>query len=314
MKKKIYSIIIIGMLLSLYFVIFSNTGSSLESSTENDWYYLPAYPNYSPNGLPDFSQVQQKDWWGPKYPDCCGAVALADIIWWFDSKHEDPNGFPGDGHDNYSLISNYNYLDNPIPGPNYDDHSFNNVNDNRTAWNRFRRGGELIEQIMWHTYRQKDAIWFRFFGPFGGIYTQFKLYLGTLRWLKDSGLQNQYSVKLIFKPDFSFINECVRNNQGVMLSVGGYDPEVKPFGIFWGHCLAVAGINSSGEIAFSDPVRDRINPSSDPAEHNNASIVSHDIYKVNLTSPWPRISSWWIPEYCKEGIQVIYAIVISEIN
>ena len=300
------------MLLFIYFMTFSSASINLESTTESEWYYLPAYPNYAPSGLPDFSQVQQEDWRGPKYPDCCGAVALVDILWWFDSKHEDPNGFPGDGYDNYSLVSNYNSLDNPTPGPNHDDHNFNNVNDNRTPWNRFRRGGELIEKFAWYAYRQKDAFWFRLLGPLAGFYTQFKLYQDVKKWLKDAGLQNQYSVKIVFKPDFSFINECVRSNQGVMLTIAGYDPEVKPFGVFWGHCVAVAGINSSGEIALSDPMRDRINPSANPAGHNNASIVSHDIYKVNFNSPWPLISSLCIPDYCKEGVQVIFATVISE--
>jgi len=293
-------------------VTFSTTSGSIKSSSEDGWYYLPEYPNYAQNGLPDFSQLQQKDWWGPKYPDLCGAVALVDILWWFDSKHEDPKGFPGDGYDNYSLVSNYNSLDRPIPGPDQDDHNFNNVNDNRTSWHRFRKGGELIERFAWPAYKQKDALWSKLLGPLAGFYTQFKLYKDVKKWIKDAGLQDQYSVKMVFKPEFSFINERIRNNQGVMLTIGGYDSEVKPFGVFWGHCVAVAGINSSGEVALSDPMRDRRNPSANPAEHNNASIVSHDIYKVDLNSPWPKLSSFYIPDYCKEGVQVIYATVISE--
>jgi hypothetical protein len=312
MKKKICSLLIIFMLLLIYFVTFST--SSSESTTDSDWYYLPGYPNYAPSGLPDFSQLQQKDWWGPKYPDFCGAVSLADILWWFDSKHEDPNGKPGDGIDIYPLVQDYNAPGTPQPRPYSDDHGFNNVNDNQTAWHRFKRGGELIERIAWYTNRQKDAFWIKFLGPFGALYSGLKLYLGAKIWLRENGLQNQYSVKCIVKPNFSVINDCVRNNKGVILGLLGYDPEVKPFGVVWGHFVAVAGVNSSGQIALSDPVRDKMIPSIDPAEHNNASIVSHDIFNVSYATPWPSISSWYLPDYCKEGVQVVGAVIISEIK
>lgn len=308
MREKICSLVITFVLLLIYFVTFSNTSSSSESTTESEWYYLPAYPNYAPSGLPDFSQLQQKDWWGSKSPDFCGAVSLADILWWFDSKHEDPNGKPGDGVGTYPLVQDYHAPGTPEPGPYSDDHSFNNVNDNRTPWHRFRRSGELIERIAWYTNRQKDAPWVKILGPLNGPYNGLKLYLGAKRWLRETGLQDQFTIKCIVKPDFSIINECVRNNDGVILGLVGYDPE---FGI-WGHFVAVSGINPNGYIAFSDPLQDVMNSSLDPAEHNNASIVSHDIYRVNLTSPWPRISSWCLSDYFEECVPVVGAVIISE--
>jgi hypothetical protein len=299
------------MLLLLYFATFSSTSSSsLESPTDNDWYYLPAYPNYAPNGLPDFSQLQQEDWRESGHASLCGAVCLANIFWWFDSKHEDPNGKPGDGVDTYPLVKDYHAPGTPESGSYSDDHSFNNVNDNQTAWHRFRRSGELIERIAWYTNRQKDALWYKMLGPLNGPYNGLKFYLGAKIWLRETGLEEQFTVKIIVKPDFFIINEHVRNNDGVILALAGYVPG---FGI-WGHFVAVAGINPSGYIAFSDPVEDVMNPSLNPAEHNNASIVSHDTYKVNFTSPRPRMSSWCLSGYFEEGALVLGAVIISEKN
>ena len=61
----------------------------------DDWYFLPSYPNYSPNGLPDFDQRQDASWRTNFSWSFCGPAALADILWWFDSKNSDPNGFAG---------------------------------------------------------------------------------------------------------------------------------------------------------------------------------------------------------------------------
>jgi len=316
MIKKIYPIVIIFILLSIYFVTFSNTSSSLKSSNEDDWYYLSAYPNYAPNGLPDFNQKQQEDWCSGINPGFCGAASLANVLWWFDSKHEDPNGYPGDGNDSYPLVQNYYPPGTTNPGPHLDDHSFNNVNDNQTLFYRFRRNGELIERIAWYTNRNKDAYWPRLIGPLCSIYNGLALYSGAKRWFRDAGLQNHYSVKFIVKPDFSTIDQYVRNDNGVILGLLGYDPEFKLFSITGGHFVSVAGVNSSGQIAFSDPFRDKMNPCSDFAEHNDASIVSHDVWNVSLISPYPHLCSWYLPkpDYYKDDVLVVYALIISEIK
>jgi hypothetical protein len=98
MKKKITSFVIvvifIGITSSASFA-FSPSPTEKPSVKETQgWYYLPAYPNYAPQGLPDFDQ-RQDNWrsnegiWrfvGGVW--CfCGPTSLADIFWWFDSKH-----------------------------------------------------------------------------------------------------------------------------------------------------------------------------------------------------------------------------------
>ena len=151
-------------------------------------------------------------------------------------------------------------------------------------------------------------------GPLAAPYNGLKLYLGIKIWLSENGLQNQYFVKCIVKPNFSIIDECIRNDKVVILGLLGYDHEVKLFGMVLGHFVAVAGIYSSWQIALSDPIKDKINPSLDPAEHNNASIVTHDIYNISYATSRSLLSSWYIPEYCKEGVQIVSAIIISETN
>ena len=291
----------------------THLGSSEELETtlkefKDDWYYLPSYPNYSPNGLPDFDQRQ--DNWKNRVGiwTLCGPTALADILWWFDSKYSDQNGTPGDGIDNFPLVRDYNALGVTNPGPHSDDHNFNNVNDLQTPWDRKTNNGELIEQIAWYVNTDKCR------NPIITIYgtSLYNMISGVKKWIKDAELQDEFKVEVIFKPSFYTINERLRNNDGILLRFGKCIFDFKLSPLLFHHYIAVAGINSDGYIAISDPGWDKANPCSDPTIHNDASIVSHDIYKVNLTSPSPLLSSWWIPEYAVyKGVVIISAIIIS---
>ena len=280
------------------------------STVENDWYYLPSYPNYSPNGMPDFDQKQDKNWTGRLGWSFCGPTALADVLWWFDSKHEDINGIPGDGVDSYPLVKDYKAVGSPQPGPNSDDHNYNNVNDPQTTWQGRTGNKELIDELAWYT--NTNLCRFPIVHGFGGTWNIFMV-LGTKKWIKDAGLQDKYNVEIIAKPDFSLVNDRVRQNQGVLLRLGFYIPNMKYFSILSYHFVVVAGVSSNGNISVSDPEWDSVNPTNDPMLHNNASIVSHDIYQVNYSTPYPLISSWWMPTYAHHRrVIVTHAIIISE--
>ena len=104
-------------------------------SASSGWYWKESYPNYAPSGMPDFSQ-RQDNWVNP-YTGAlsfCGPTALANCLWWFDSKYGNDTGAPGDGNDIFPLVRDYTDQLPPVPGPNWDDHNFNNVNDLATAW------------------------------------------------------------------------------------------------------------------------------------------------------------------------------------
>ena len=109
--------------LNLAFVI---TGGPPEADTCD--YYKSRYLDYTPQGMPDFDQ-KQLNWQLPTGVQWShdGPAALANCLWWFDSKFEpnpvDPRPFgvtpPNDG---YNLLTSYS-----MPPPAWDDHDPQNV-------------------------------------------------------------------------------------------------------------------------------------------------------------------------------------------
>jgi hypothetical protein len=327
MKGRIW---LLGSILVFFVTVFSSSMIAPALPKENTgtiynegWYYLPAYPNYAPRGVPDFDQ--QQDNWKSRQGiwrfigglwSFCGPTCLADIFWWFDSKHEDPLGYPGDGVDLYPLVSDYGAPGAPNPGPLSDDHNFNNVNDLQTSWKNGRGDKELIEKIAW--YCNTNFCRCPFIRGLAGTDSRF-LEKGARQWIKDAGLQDHYKVEGIWKPDFSMINDRLRNNEGVIVNFLFYNQNAVFFPTFLGHYTAVAGINSNGSIALCDPFQNVMNPGPDPSAHNDPSVVSYDIYQVSFASPFPEKASWWIQEYFDVGITKFgglaqYALIISEMD
>jgi hypothetical protein len=288
-------------------------GTMGENIVDN-WYYLPSYPNYAPNGMPDFSQKAQFDWKSGFEWTHCAVVSLADILWWYDSKHENQDGTPGDGVDDYPLVPDFNAPSTPNPGPNSDDHNFNNVNDLETPWEE-DKSGELVEVLAYYcniNFFKSPLI--RLFLPSLLGTTPILIYLGLNKYIRDVGLEEDYNVKIIYFPSFSTIVEHVLNNDGVLLGVYWYNEN--KLGYDGGHAVSVAGINPVGYIAFSDPYFNEMNPQPSPSDYNDASIVSHDIWEVDLNPPvYPSLFSFWLPDYGDiDGALVYDAIIISDIS
>jgi hypothetical protein len=283
-------------------------------------YYLPAFPNYAPQGLPDFDQ-RQDNWrctegmWrflGGVW--CfCGPTSLSDVFWWFDSMHENASGYPGDGIDSYPLVRNFKAPGCPNPGPNSDDHDINNVNDILTPWNHGRGGKELVEQVAWSC--NTNLCRYQIHGYAGTSAKNIEK--GANRWIKQAGLQDHYHVQAIVAPDFATISDAILHNDGVIINLLFYSSKVKTPPHLFCHYVAVAGIDPNGSIALSDPVQNKMNPLPDPDDHNDANIVSYDIYKVYFDSPEPDMGSWWVPDFYTfcgihfDGV-VKFALIISE--
>ena len=325
MRGKYCSFIIIGLFIgislspALSSSIIEN-GQALKQGHQG-WYYLPSYPNYAPQGLPDFDQ-RQGNWkckasiWrliGGIY-SFCGPTSLSDVLWWFDSKHENPSGYPGDGNDTYSLVRDYHAPGAPDPGPYSDDHNFNNVNDLSTPWHRGRGGKEFVEEVAWYcnTNFCQSPLWF-----LAGTSAE-NLEKGANAWIQDDVLQDHYHVEAILKPDFATITKAIQHNDGVIVNLYFYNKKIyTPIHLF-SHFVGVAGVNpDDGYIALSDPVQNKMNPVPGPKDHNDAGVVSHDIYKVYLTSPKPEIASWGVLDFCSlAGIHfdglAKFALIISE--
>lgn len=311
-------------MVSVYLVSSVSLTQSSQNTSKDGWYYLPAYPNYAPEGLPDFDQRQ--DHWKAsegiwRYVgglwSFCGPSCLADIFWWFDSKHEDPAGVPGDGNSSYPLVKDLQAPGTPTPGPFSDDHNFNNVNDATSPWQRGKGQKELIEQLAW--YCNSDYCRYPFIR---GVFGTFQKYLeaGAWQWIVDAGLQDQYHIQAVYHPEFSFICDHIQHNDAVIVLFLFYRQHASVFPTFRiSHYCTVAGVNPAGYIALSDPIQNTQNPGPSPAQHNDAGIVSHDSYAVNFSCPLPERASWWIPNYYpvgpfKLGGIPTYALIISEIE
>ena len=323
-KRKSITLVIVVVFLCVLVVPVGHSFSSMDSSqplSKEGWYFLPTYPNYSPQGLPDFDQSQ--DNWKARQGiwrfmgglwSFCSPTSLADIFWWFDSKHEDPTGYPGDGNDSYPLVRNFNVSGVPSPGPNPDDHNFNNVNDVTTPWKHGRGAKEFIELLAWYcntNFCQNPLI-----RGYAGTKAEY-LEKGAKQWIEDAGLGDRYTVEAFWKPDFTLLVSRLQNNSGILINLLFCNPNALVVHTFLGHSVAVAGINPNGSIALCDPFQNRANPTPTPSEHNDANVVSYDIYAVNFTSPFPDKGSCWIQEYFSVGPWTFggiiqYALIISE--
>ena len=241
-------------------------------SNENSWEYYLSLPNYAPSGMPDFDQMQ--DNWYNDNRDLmlgCYAIAFANIIWYMDSLFSDSSGFPGDGNDTFLLVSDYGAPGIPNPGPFTDDHNFNNVNDLETPWDPLNQiyGNELVERIGQYVGNG----YFNLFKP------------GLDLFISDLNLDSYFYVEIIepyYTGSYPSFNDLYYNfsiGAGIALVIGSYDiHRVRKSG----HVVTLAGINYvESKIAISDPSLDISNPTNDVTLHNDASIVSHDIYQIS---------------------------------
>ena len=326
LKLSIFLIIILSLTLASIvngLQIKTNSTNTLKStyqenekSNDDGWYYLPSYQNYAPKGLPDFDQRGQKDWksrfiiWS-----FCAPTSVSNIFWWFDSKHSDPNGYPGDGVDSYPLVRDLQSPGDAIPGPLSDDHNYNNVNSEITPAPKEKDSGELIDQVAWYVNQNNRQRKLRL-NLWGGT-QQKDLKSGVEQWIENAGLSDDYKVEEIKRPSFSYISEKLSENAGIVLLLRFIKPGVFPklFPCFCGHYVSLAGVNQRDEyVAISDPYLNVMNPDPSPTDHNDASVVSHDIYKVESTPVGQWSASWQLPGYWFSGAFVTYALIITEVN
>ncbi len=90
----------------------------LEVKKPLPWYMKPPYPDYAPSGMPDFDQRQGGTylWQDPSWRwSHCGPVAVANSLWWLDSKFETNTIPPPAIIDNYPLVRTYGQWDDHDP-------------------------------------------------------------------------------------------------------------------------------------------------------------------------------------------------------
>jgi len=255
---------------------------------QTTFYWKPTQPDYAPSGVPDFDQRQ--DNFGKIDPSgawkwtWCGPTAVANSLWWMDSRFEPGVIPPPTISDGYPLLTAYG---------EWDDHDPQNVQP-------------FITDLGWYmdTDGNRTGI------PWSGTDVH-QMEKGIAMYLRELGLETEFVIKKMAKPNFYYIEDEIEKCEDVILLLGiwqSYD------GITWwrvgGHYVTCAGVDSQEMlIAFSDPDADSaetvgngmwlppgvphphpprpIAPPQEDTVHNDAAFVSHDVYYVMATSPSP---------------------------
>jgi len=249
-----------------------------EEPEEPGWYWKPGnWTDYAPSGVPDFDQKQDL-WYDPAGGQWyyCGPVAVANSLWYFDSREEPLPVQPPAINDNYGLVTAY--------GP-WDDHHTSNV-----------------EPLVNHLAALMGT------NPLFGT-NVFDMQRGIDQYLVDTGYYGYYYEHTEVMPDFYWIEDEVERCEDVVLLLGFWqtlDDPWDPQAYWWrigGHYVTCAGVNSNtSQLGISDPYLDnaetgapgRVLPPCPPhppaghnaTVHNDTWYVSHDIYNVTI-SPSP---------------------------
>jgi len=227
-----------------------------------------SWPDYAPNGVPDFDQHGYVTDSITLTVD--GPAAAANSLWWFDSKFEPGSTPPPDVSDGYPLVEPYD---------GWDDHDSQNV-------------APLILDLArrMHTDGVPDHL-----GDWIGTRPD-DLANGIRNLLEEKELLDDYSVTLEETPSFDFVRDEVLRSEDVLLLLGFWEHQPEGWRRLGGHWVTVAGVDCMGgrRIGISDPFIDSAEagypgvylPTTDheyphsARVHDDAAYVSHDIYRV----------------------------------
>jgi hypothetical protein len=232
------------------------------------WYCKPGnWTDYALSGMPDFDQKQ--DNWTDDGTEMgnwtyCGPVAVANSLWWFDSKNEPSPVPPPTINDHYGLVTNFS---NP-----WDDHCAQNVMplvNNLASLMNTSSSGTNVTDMQW----------------------------GIEQYLNNTGYVANYNETTVLWPEFDWIEEEVERCEDVVLLLGFYHNYTGYYERFGGHYVTVAGVNSNtSQLSISDPYFDSVGNAT-PGVHNDTQYVSHDIYNVTNIFPNNMSPCWALPNY-----------------
>jgi len=233
---------------------------------------LGIYTDYCPEGFPDFSMKLDSAWMGFGRFTYDAPVAMANLLWWFDSRLEtspvDPRPFyPGGAtpNDNYDLVQAYG---------TWDDHDTNNVKP-------------LIEDLA-GLMTTDDTVTMPGLYEYGTRIDEVQMCWDT--WMSNTGLGSDFNQTLQSKPQFSYLADCIQNDKAVILVLGFYSTDLNQCCRMGGHYVNMVGVNDvTGRIALSDGYIDLpIGPNQlDIAAHNDASLAGYEVYSSTTLSTSP---------------------------
>ncbi len=225
-------------------------------------FYKSPYKDYAPQGMPDFDHKQDPNWvdaigqWSHD-----GPAAVANCLWWFDSKFEpnpvDPRPFgvtpPNDG---YPLVTAYG---------NWDDHDTSNV-------------APLINELA--TWMSTNV------GPSGTVIDS--LVSGTRQYMQSRGVLGEYSDTLVHWPSYQYIAGQVLRSCDVILQIGLYERYADGTCCRVGaHYVTAAGAcTTKTVVCISDPYLDQLE-GEPPAGAAHGATVHNDAN--NISGPHNQI-------------------------
>jgi hypothetical protein len=258
------------------------------------WYVKPAYPDYAPSGMPDFDEKQDAWGPGPGIYTWCAPVAVANSLWWLDSKYEPNDRSWPNIIDNFPLVTSYNQ--------GWDDHDPQNVDP-------------FVRDLAW--FLDTDGLR----TGDGHTGTQWiDVQSGIQQYLVQQGMAGMFEVHNASYPEFPWIEQEIEKCQDVELFLEFWqwtgtswqklydNPSLE-----WGHFVTCAGVNSStSELLISDPWHDAFEEGTAPkggrspvphppihptSFHNDAQFVSQDAYTAVAYAgpppPYPVNTTVW---------------------
>jgi len=272
----------------------TNTPTPTMTPTPTPYFKPGDWIDYAPSGMPDFDQ-RQDEWRNPRSQNWsyCAPVAVANCLWWFDSKME-PNPVPPRAiNDNYDLVTSSSpYV--------FDDHDPRNVIP-------------FVERLAW----LMDTDGRRTGGTWEGTYVE-DIYDAIHQYLVDHDLDENYEVTLMPQPSFEWVEYEIERCEDVILILGywGLDTEDQTWKEWGGHAVTAAGVDSRNRHVFiSDPVKNNAEaggqgrvgngslighypvPGHPYDVHNDAGNISHDMYRV-VESARPG-GNWALERYAE---------------
>jgi len=243
------------------------------------------WPDYAPNGVPDFDQAPYLSGTSGFVAD--GPAAAANSLWWYDSQFETGGTPPPAVSDSYALVQAYG---------SWDDHDSRNVAPfiQDLAW-RVHANGLTNQYGQWTGTRPDDMA------------------AGIRDYLNSKGLLSSYSVTLEQGPSFDSVADRVRRSEDVLLLLGFWELQPTGWKRLGGHWVTAAGVDCYGEprIGISDPLIDSaergypgeyvpVSGHSAPHAatlHDDAAYLSHDLYNVWEGTTPEAGARWGLVDY-----------------
>jgi len=232
-------------------------------------FYKQGYVDYCPSGMPDFSMLLDSAWRGYTRWTYDAPVALANCLWWFDSKFEttpvDPRPFYPGGtvSDNYPLVQSYGA---------WDDHDSSNVKP-------------LIEDLA-SIMTTDDTMTLPGLYEFGTWIYEVESCVDT--WLTNKGLRDDYTDTVVNFPSFEYLSEQLQLSQNIILHLTFFAADPSNCCNIGAHYVNMVGVDDDSQrIGLCDPyIPFAINPGPpNPSDQNDAANVHHEVYQVGqLTS------------------------------